>query len=241
MNPFVSHQQKILYIVLGSNVQAMHLFSSTMDMLSTFGWLNEDVHSLNIRAQDNVQDLLLMTHERIHEVLDVARSKYDALASLSDAIALLDLCHGFADKVTLSKLPWSRPSIADEMGDSAANDFVRSGALMIRNGRYAIDVSESYLASAEGPQEIVPNDTYATGLKNFTVISGINGSGKSTYLKQVAIIVLLAHCGSYVPAEQASVPVSMSCVVLFRQTNMLTIAIASYKALCSHGNLGRSG
>jgi len=40
-----------------------------------------------------------------------------------------------------------------------------------------------------------------------TIISGINGSGKSTYLKQIAMIVILAQCGSYVPAEQACIPV----------------------------------
>jgi DNA mismatch repair protein MSH4 len=54
----------------------------------------EEIASLNIRAQDNYQDLLFMTDAKIQEVLDVARSHYDALASLSDAIAILDMCHG---------------------------------------------------------------------------------------------------------------------------------------------------
>jgi DNA mismatch repair protein MSH4 len=60
----------------------------------------EEVASLSSRAQDNVQDLLLMTHDRIQEVMAVAREHYDSLASLSDAIALLDLCHSFADHVS---------------------------------------------------------------------------------------------------------------------------------------------
>lgn len=164
---------------------------------------SEEVHSLNIRAQDNVQDLLLMTYERIQEVLDDARSKYDALAAVSDAIALLDLCHGFADKVTLSKQPWSRPVL---VGDDITG---KQTEILIRNGRYGIDVSDPGLCSSEGPREIIPNDSFASDKKRFTVISGINGSGKSTYLKQIAIIVLLAHCGSYVPAEEASIPVSV--------------------------------
>jgi DNA mismatch repair protein MSH4 len=53
----------------------------------------------------------------------------------------------------------------------------------------------------------VPNDTYSSALQNFTVITGINGSGKSTYLKQIALIVILAHCGSYVPADEALLPI----------------------------------
>lgn len=181
----------------------------------------EEVQSLNMRAQDNIQDLLILTHERIQEVLDVARSKYDALARLSDAVALLDLCHSFADKVTLSKLPWARPILtdgtvaaaeesestgSDENGDSEGPDD--SYAIAICNGRYGIDVDNSVLPPDGGPADWIANDTYASLSKNLTIVSGINGSGKSTYLKQIAIIVLLAHCGSYVPAEQAMIPVS---------------------------------
>eukprot|EP00934_Nitzschia_sp_Nitz4_P003972 Nitzschia sp. Nitz4//scaffold166_size90379//12662//15701//NITZ4_005047-RA/size90379-processed-gene-0.104-mRNA-1//1//CDS//3329538166//3962//frame0 len=158
----------------------------------------EEVQSLNARAKENVQDLLLMTYERIQEVLDFARSKYDALAALSDAIALLDICHSFADKVSLSKAPWTRPKIVD---------FATSEVgMVIRNGRHGIEVADAFSNSSGGPSEIIPNDTFVATDKPFTVLSGINGSGKSTYLKQVAIIVLLAHCGSYVPAEEAQIP-----------------------------------
>jgi DNA mismatch repair ATPase MutS len=54
----------------------------------------------------------------------------------------------------------------------------QGAAMMIRNGRYAIDVSSSGLNPADGPTEHIPNDTYAADGKNFTVITGINGSGK---------------------------------------------------------------
>lgn len=48
--------------------------------------------------------------------------------------------------------------------------------MIIRNGRYPIDVSESAgLASGGGPSELIPNDTYASDDKFFTVITGING------------------------------------------------------------------
>jgi DNA mismatch repair protein MSH4 len=191
----------------------------------------EEVHSLNIRSQDNVNDLLLMTRDRIQEVLDVARENYDALASLSDAVALLDLCHSFADKVTLCQLPWSRPVLHDNVSPTAteAPDSSDTG-ITIRNGRFGIDVTDSYV-SEDGPPGIVPNDTYATGMKNFTVVSGINGSGKSTYLKQIAIIVLLAHCGSYVPAEYASIPVRFHYVVHAYLFPSLTLSISLYLSL----------
>ena len=196
----------------------------------------EEVQSLNTRALDNIQDLLLFTHEKIQEVLEMARSKYDALARLSDAIALLDLCHSFADKVTLSKRPWTRPTLADggveatvdsENGGSEGNDIGDSAngdsnigasstdyAIAICNGRYGIEIGDDNFTDG-GPGKWISNDTYASLSKNLTIISGINGSGKSTYLKQIGIIVLLAHCGSYVPAEEALIPVSRPILYAF--------------------------
>ena len=177
-----------------------------------------------------------MTHGRIQEVIDVARVRFDALASLCDAIALLDMTHCFADNVASSRLPWCRPVVTDSqvvggadagggaggghagdgggrargggggVSDGAAGPVAGGGgAMAIRNGRYAIDVSGS--AGGQVGTEFVPNDTYAAAYQNFTIITGVNGSGKSTYLKQIAIIVVLAHCGSYVPAEEAFVPI----------------------------------
>jgi DNA mismatch repair ATPase MutS len=167
-----------------------------------------------------------MTHSRIQEVIDVARSKYDALGSLSDAIALLDMCHCFADNVASSRLSWCRPFVTDndeEYVQSSAESTTGerssgSGALSIRNGRYAIDVSGSGLVNSESVSsgnEFIPNDTYASAMQNFTVITGINGSGKSTYLKQIAVSVVLAQCGSYIPAEEAFIPVRFNCIVVW--------------------------
>ena len=148
-----------------------------------------------------------MTHERIQDVLRLARENYDSIASLADAIALLDLCHCFADNVASSRLSFSRPVLSDHGQTSTQGDATvgGGGAIAIRNGRYAIDISSTGVSATGG--DFVPNDTYSSALQNFTVITGINGSGKSTYLKQIALIVVLAHCGSYVPADEAFIPV----------------------------------
>ena len=148
-----------------------------------------------------------MTHERIQDVLRLARENYDSIASLADAIALLDLCHCFADNVASSRLPCCRPVLSDHGQSSTHGDATvgGGGAIAIRNGRYAIDISSTGVSATGG--DFVPNDTYSSALQNFTVITGINGSGKSTYLKQIALIVVLAHCGSYVPADEAFIPV----------------------------------
>jgi MutS domain V len=135
-------------------------------------------------------------------------------------------------------MQWCRPDVSerctgtdDNITASIQSDVNTGGMLVIRKGRYPIDISDSIICG-DGPQEYIPNDTFASDEKIFTVISGINGtithcdpekclnfillmaicfvipgSGKSTYLKQIAIITILAHCGSYVPAESAKIPI----------------------------------
>ena len=120
---------------------------------------------------------------------------------MTDAVALLDLCHGFADKITLSpgEEPWARPVFTQSV-DGEGSEIV------IKNGRFCIDTGSSVFSQC-GPGKMIPNDTISGSSKPLTVITGINGSGKTMYIKQIAIIVLLAHCGCYVPAESAQIPV----------------------------------
>jgi DNA mismatch repair protein MSH4 len=128
----------------------------------------QEVVGLNIRAQDNVQDLLLMTDSRIQEILDEIRTNYDALAALSDAIALLDMCHSFADCVTQKGTrPWCRPIMT-----------TGSNGIVIRNGRYLGDIP-NFRNATNGAMGFVENDTYTTDESSVTIITGINGSGES--------------------------------------------------------------
>lgn len=69
---------------------------------------------------------------------------------------------------------------------------------MIRNGRYAIEIGCSGLISEDGPATNVPNDTYAADGKNFTVITGINGSGKVCFYKRYVHCFVTIHMNSWV-------------------------------------------
>jgi DNA mismatch repair protein MutS len=86
---------------------------------------------------------------------------------------------------------------------AVANDYVRpslndGGEISIRLGRHPV------LEQALGKGRFVPNDTLAdTSERQLLIITGPNMAGKSTYLRQVALIVLMAQMGSFVPAKQA--------------------------------------
>ena len=74
--------------------------------------------------------------------------------------------------------------------------------LDIKNGRHPV------IESIVGEENFVPNDTYLnTGENIINIITGPNMAGKSTYMRQTAIITLMAHIGSFVPAEYANIPI----------------------------------
>jgi len=70
--------------------------------------------------------------------------------------------------------------------------------IKIKQGRHAVveRVCDSHF---------VPNDTLLSDSKRMSIVTGPNMGGKSTYMRQTALIVLLAHIGSYVPAESAAI------------------------------------
>ncbi|MEJ1276867.1 mutS homolog 4 [Cricetulus griseus] len=103
------------------------------------------------------------------------------LYKLSDTVSMLDMLLSFAHACTLSD--YVRPEFTD--------------TLAIKQGWHPILEK----ISAEKP---VANNTYITEGSNVVIITGPNMSGKSTYLKQIALCQIMAQIGSYVPAEYAS-------------------------------------
>ncbi|MEK7263476.1 MAG: DNA mismatch repair protein MutS [Bacteroidota bacterium] len=102
-------------------------------------------------------------------------------------IALLDCITSFAEV-----------AIANEYVHPEVND---SNAILIENGRHP--VIEKLLPPGE---RYTPNSTILNNAEEqIIIITGPNMSGKSSYLRQVGLLVLMAHCGSFVPATKASI------------------------------------
>ncbi|MFA7386838.1 MAG: DNA mismatch repair protein MutS [Thiohalobacteraceae bacterium] len=104
------------------------------------------------------------------------------LQTAAEAIAELDVLAGFAERA--DRLDWRRPQLSDEPG------------LRIEAGRHP--VVEQVL---DAP--FVPNEVGFDEARRMLIITGPNMGGKSTYMRQTALIVLLAHIGSFVPAARA--------------------------------------
>ncbi len=108
----------------------------------------------------------------------------EPVRALASGAARLDVALALADSAAAGG--WCRPVLD------------HSDRLTIRAGRHAV------VEAALGAGVFVPNDTELRGeAEQLLLITGPNMAGKSTYLRQTALIVLLAQIGSYVPAEEA--------------------------------------
>ena len=145
----------------------------------------KEYESLILNAQDHISELESALFKQVcsqvaaeaSEVLETARS-----------IALVDAFASLAE--VASKQGYVRPELND--GD----------AIEIRQGRHP--VVERMLQAGE----FVPNDTsLSCSDEQLVMLTGPNMAGKSTYIRQVAVIVLMAQIGSYVPAESAGIGV----------------------------------
>ncbi len=115
-------------------------------------------------------------------------SRISALQQTSSAVSELDMLCSFAE--TARKRNYCRPTVDN------------SGVIDIKNGRHP--VVEAMLSDSV----FVPNDAYLdTDENRFALITGPNMAGKSTYMRQIALAVILAQIGSFVPASFARIGV----------------------------------
>ena len=107
-----------------------------------------------------------------------------SLQTIARAVAQLDLLAGFAD--TALKRNWSKPEFVAEIG------------LTVTGGRHPVVEAEM----ANSAQTFIANDCLLLESRRLLLITGPNMGGKSTNMRQTALIALLAHIGSYVPADR---------------------------------------
>lgn len=133
----------------------------------------------------SAQERALAREKWLYEqLLDELQQHVPALTRLARAMASLDALCALAERSLT--LGWCRPQ------------FMKEPGIEITQGRHP--VVEARLAETTGGS-FIANDTRLGPRQRMQVITGPNMGGKSTYMRQVALIVLLASMGSYVPAQ----------------------------------------
>jgi DNA mismatch repair protein MutS len=126
-----------------------------------------------------------LEYELFLKVREEVLQSLQPIQRTAEALAQLDVLASFAESARLHA--YCRPVVRDE------------GVVQLRDARHP--VLEQTLVETR----FVPNDTALDATVQIALITGPNMAGKSTYIRQVALLALLAHTGSFIPAAEARV------------------------------------
>lgn len=122
------------------------------------------------------------------QVLDAIAPHINTLQTNAGAVAALDVLCAFAERA--DALNYVAPMFSNEDG------------IQITGGRHPV---VEQISVQQSSQPFIANDVSLSPYRQLLLITGPNMGGKSTYMRQTALIVLLAHCGSFVPATSVKI------------------------------------
>ncbi|XP_017426176.1 DNA mismatch repair protein MSH4 isoform X2 [Vigna angularis] len=142
-----------------------------------------ELASLNARNKSAAAECYTRTEVCLEELMDNIRENVSVLTLLAEVLCLLDMIvNSFAHMISTKPVDrYTRP------------EFTENGPLAIDSGRHPI------LESIHN--DFVANNIFLSEASNMVIVMGPNMSGKSTYLQQLCLIVILAQVGCYVPAR----------------------------------------
>ncbi|MFF2753939.1 DNA mismatch repair protein MutS [Psychrobacillus sp. NPDC058041] len=144
----------------------------------------KEKESLILSAED---ESLLLEYELFTQLREEIKEYIPRVQKLAKQVSELDVYISFAQVSEKHRL--TKPN------------FHETNAMVIKEGRHPV------VEKMMNNQLYVPNDCVLTEDENMLLITGPNMSGKSTFMRQVAITVIMAQIGCYVPAESANLPI----------------------------------
>lgn len=151
-------------------------------------FITEELKEIEDKILHAEEKIKALEYEIFVEIRQNIYNNIDRIQNVSKIIGNIDVFTSFATVAHINN--YVKPNINND------------NKLDIKNGRHPV------IESIVGEENFVPNDTYLnTGENIINIITGPNMAGKSTYMRQTAIICLMAHMGSFVPAEYANIPI----------------------------------
>lgn len=167
---------------------------------------NQRLRSLASQQRETTAQYDEMQRDLVVAVVNVARSFSGVWQKVSAILGEVDCLCGFADLAHSAPRPYVKPTILAS----------ESNLISLRGSRHPLveaqdafgDKEDGGFGFADGSGDFIPNDcVLAKGSTWFQVITGPNMGGKSTYIRQVGVIVLMAQVGCFVPCEEAQISI----------------------------------
>ena len=151
-------------------------------------FITEELKTLEKKILGAEDSAMRLEYRLFVEIRGYLSAALDRLSRVAQGLKLLDALVALAQ--TAAENDYVRPILNDD------------GIYDIHEGRHPV------VENSIGHDRFVPNDTLLDDDGRVMIITGPNMAGKSTYMRQVALIVLLAHVGSFVPAAYANVSIT---------------------------------
>lgn len=163
-------------------------FKRRQTLVGSERFITDDLQRLEFEVGSAKEEIISVEKEIFRTILQKITEKAEEISRTFRHIAELDLLLSFAE--TSLKERYVKPNINSE------------GILKIEGGRHPV------LEKIIGRAKFVPNDCSLDSQQTqILIITGPNMGGKSTYMRMIALIAIMAHIGSFVPADCADIPI----------------------------------
>ncbi len=183
----VRHNKVFGYYIEISKAQLAHVpeeYVRKQTLVNAERFITPELKTYENRIMGAHERAVALEYELFTAVRDQVGVETARIQAIADALATLDTLSTLADRALA--LGYIRPEIREDTG------------MEIRGGRHPV------VEQMEAGERFVPNDVLLDCEENqLLIITGPNMAGKSTYIRQVAVLVVMAQMGSYIPAEEA--------------------------------------
>ena len=198
------NEKKRFYISIGKKYYKSDDFVVTRKRGNKYFCTNMPLESLGARITDLKNDIISISYKLLDELIQYLKNNISLLYSLSGFIANLDIVCAFTE-YAINNLYCSRP-IINQINNDISYIYGKNCCHPLLNKIFAYKGNNTTGNGVDNyiQDNIIPNDYFFINQFNLLLLKGPNASGKTTYMKQLALLIILAQIGSYVPCTYFS-------------------------------------